>query len=511
MASSEDWQAQFYYAGPVLPSTDRDGSKLVELPSFIELNTAIRHYREMASGIIQQLSISHEIALRTEKILYPPNQNTTKLLSQHLERKISKAAQLLEHNAFVLEKILKPFPVSAIEPEAADFLYKMDEENLPDEDVDSSSDLKHTIARYIPPFSAANGDNANEEKPYAEAVQIIAHLTRDWTREGAILRDEFNWIKEQLWSYHRDSMISTSESALSPILVPGAGIGRLAFDLAFEENNDCSDDYFVHYQFAVEAMDNSIVMAAAAHHLFHIHSNDNNGNITDDQIYNRGQLKIYPFVADSLSNEVDTEWRWDSAHIPEHSVLHKLSQLNDPQILQRPKLSYTIGDFVTTYSSPSKRGKYGSLVSVFFIDTATNIYEYILTIKHALKDGGVWINLGPVQWHSNSQLQPSTNELREMIEAAGFEVKHWEVSEKLVAYRHQDDLDSTYSKDRGSRSTRSEAYRPLRFVATLNTDAPSGDEQEESLLSSIQKVRLSTGRRSIVNMHHDFVEDHQDE
>eukprot|EP00984_Skeletonema_dohrnii_P015540 scaffold6739_cov186-Skeletonema_dohrnii-CCMP3373.AAC.2 len=512
MSSAEledEWHAKFYYAGPsLLSSTDGDGS-IVELPSFLELNSATRHYREMAEGIIKQLSMSHEVALRTEEIFFRHNRSTKQSLSHHLEKKISKAAELLEHNAFVLEEILKPFPVNALEPSTANLICRMDEESKA---VESSSDVQHTIARYIPSFSAknANGDNVNEEQPYAEAVQIIAHLTRDWSEEGAILREEFGWIKQQLWRYHYE-MNQTTESVLSPILVPGAGIGRLAFDLAFAQDEECTNDCFASYPFAVEAMDNSIVMAAAAYHLFH-YSNDSMAS-------NQGQTKIYPFVSDSLSNEVDTQRRWDSAQIPEQSVMDQLRNVHEWQPHQRPKLSYTVGDFVTTYSSTSKQGCYGSLVSVFFIDTATNIYEYILTIRHllknGLKNGGVWINLGPVQWHQNCQLHPTTNELRDMIEAAGFEIKHWEVSEKLVAYRHPDDLDSCHSKERGSRSTRSEAYRPLKFVAVLKTDESprkSKDKEEQCLLSSIQKVRLSTGRRSIVNhIHRDFVEEPDDD
>ena len=495
-ALEDDWHAQFYYAEPpqILSSSTNGDGPLVELPSFLELHSATRHYRNLAGSIVKQLSMSHEVALRTEEIFFGPIHNrSAQSLSHHLEMKISKTAELLEHNAFVLEEILKPFPVNVIESSTTNLVCTLDEDNvfgLSPSAQESSSDVQHSLARYIPSFGAntANSDNFNEEQPYEEAVQIIAHLTRDWSKDGTILRDEYNWIKEQLWRHH--SFPTTTESVLSPILVPGAGIGRLAFDLAFAQDEECTSECFVQYPFAVEANDNSIVMAAAAHHLFHIHNTD---KVTDDSMSNKeGQTKIYPFVSDSFTNEVDSQRRYDSA------VLEKLHIMCDQK--SRPKLSYTVGDFVTTYSSPSKRGQYGSLVSLFFIDTATNIYDYIFTIRHLLRNRGVWINLGPVQWHRNSQLHPTTNELRDMIQAAGFDIKYWEVSEKLVAYRHPDDLDSTHSKERGSRSTRSEAYRPLKFVAVLKTDESSRDGQEEEcLLSSIQKVRLMTGRQPIVN------------
>ena len=491
------WHAKFFYAGPpLLSSIDEDGP-LVELPSFLELHSATRHYRAMADAFVKQLSMSHEVALRTEAIF-----NTTQSMSHHLEQKISKAAELLEHNAFVLEEMLKPFPVNTIETSTNNLVCKMGVEN-PAVQSSSSDDIQQTnIARYIPSFSArnSNGGTVNEEQPYVEAVQIIAHLTRDWSNEGAILREDYSWIKKELFRYHQETAQST-DSVLSPILVPGAGIGRLAFDLAFAEDEERTSDCLTRsYPFAVEAMDNSIVMAAAAHYLYHIYDDSSASNEAP-------HTTIYPFVSDSLSNEVDTQRRWESVQVPEQSVTDQLSKIHNRQPSQRPRLSYTVGEFVTTYSCPSKQGQYGSLVSVFFIDTATNIFEYIWTIKHTLKRGGIWINYGPVQWHQNAQLHPTTDELRDMVEAAGFEVKHWEVSEKLVAYRHPDDLDSIHSKDGRSRSTRSEAYRPLKFVAVLKSSDSHRNGQEDCLLSSIQKVRLSTDRQSIVQNRDFFAED----
>jgi len=37
-----------------------------------------------------------------------------------------------------------------------------------------------------------------------------------------------------------------------------------------------------------------------------------------------------------------------------------------------------------------------AVVTCFFLDTAHNIVEYIEIISKVLKDGGVWINLGPL-------------------------------------------------------------------------------------------------------------------
>jgi len=57
------------------------------------------------------------------------------------------------------------------------------------------------------------------------------------------------------------------------------------------------------------------------------------------------------------------------------------------------------GDFVEVYSDPSQVGVWDAVVTCFFLDTAHNIVEYIEIISRILKDGGVWINLGPLLYH----------------------------------------------------------------------------------------------------------------
>jgi carnosine N-methyltransferase len=39
------------------------------------------------------------------------------------------------------------------------------------------------------------------------------------------------------------------------------------------------------------------------------------------------------------------------------------------------------------------------VLTCFFIDTAQNIVSYIETIATLLREGGVWINFGPLLYH----------------------------------------------------------------------------------------------------------------
>jgi hypothetical protein len=83
-------------------------------------------------------------------------------------------------------------------------------------------------------------------------------------------------------------------------------------------------------------------------------------------------------------------------------------------------------------------------------------------IKGLLKPDGLWINVGPVQWHRNALLRPSIDELRDLISAFGFEIVHWKVDATPLPYR-QDDSDVP-DGDSFVRYTNFDAYRPLRFV-----------------------------------------------
>lgn len=267
--------------------------------------------------------------------------------------------------------------------------------------------------------------------------------------------------------------------SLSPVLVPGAGLARLAFDIAFSHSHDADGTSMRHYPFAVEAVDNSLVMGAAAYNLI-------NRAIEGDT------LTIYPKVADPHINEVDSQKRWQPATFPENDVLDHYQFLEKQQSSHRPSLSYVVADFVTVYASPAKHAVFGSILTSFFIDTATNIYEYILTVRNLLRVGGVWMNLGPVQWHGNAQLKPSTEELKDIIELSGFQIVTWEISESLMAYRLNDDIVA---------GTRVEAYRPLKFVAILQPDesAVKSEAQEGNLQSSLFRMRQLTGRKVVMD------------
>ena len=90
-----------------------------------------------------------------------------------------------------------------------------------------------------------------------------------------------------------------------------------------------------------------------------------------------------------------------------------------------PQLSMCAGDFVEVYSRPESKAKWNAVVTCFFIDTAPVLHEYVETIMHALKPGGVWINHGPLLWHWRCPFENTTDpRYAKSVEFSFDEVEH---------------------------------------------------------------------------------------
>ena len=106
----EQWKASFYYIPTHTTNSNEDSLDKDGLPTFNELKVALNKYRDMTDDILYQLSRAHEVASRTEQILYPNHDAySPTLLSSKLEHKIKRSAETLEENMIVLERLLKPF------------------------------------------------------------------------------------------------------------------------------------------------------------------------------------------------------------------------------------------------------------------------------------------------------------------------------------------------------------------------------------------------------------------
>ena len=366
-------------------------------PEWKDIGYALETYEEEVTVLMNGLSRSLEVARESEWDMFVDGMEPTYLLSKQLQQRINRLSTLLEENTRLLrQELLIPFPVTKLLPN-----------ELTSDTV--SWAIQNTPSPTEPPHRAMK--QTMESSAYDSVSQVMAHITRDWTVLGTFVRKRmYDWCRREI-----ASRLALGDS----ILVPGSGLGRLAFDLA-------CDGYLV------EANEISLLMASAAHAILH------------RQV--RGTL--YPFLMDYFTNEVHSEWRYESVPFPDVDVSYDIARGGG-------SLSYTIGDFVETYAASHRQ--HDGIVTCFFLDTATNIYEYLWTIQQVLRVHGVWVHVGPLQWHRNALLHPSADELKGLVETFGFDIVHWSIDLEPIDYRYEDTTTA--------RSTKYEAFKPLRMVA----------------------------------------------
>lgn len=159
----------------------------------------------------------------------------------------------------------------------------------------------------------------------------------------------------------------------SRLLVPGAGLCRLAYDLSR-----------LHHH--VIALDNSVIMLSTAHKLLTLPPS-------------APPIVFHPYLHDPLTNQASPTARYQPATIDDFPRIP--DSVSGPSFLSglgrgRGSLSLEYGD-LRRFVSPANVGQLDGVVTCFFIDTAANVLDYLGHIHSLLRPGGVWINLGPLQ------------------------------------------------------------------------------------------------------------------
>ncbi|ETW77530.1 hypothetical protein HETIRDRAFT_327542, partial [Heterobasidion irregulare TC 32-1] len=241
----------------------------------------------------------------------------------------------------------------------------------------------------------------------------LKQFVRDWSQEGREEREaSYTPLKDALVEHFSD--IPVEERRNLHVLVPGAGLGRLAFDVA-KLGFACQGNEFSHY------------MLLSSYFIL---------NCTDTI----NQYTLYPYVH-SFSN------------LPDRAAI--LREVKIPDVLPGglapgSNFSLVAGDFEEIYGSDSDdengpySGPWDAILTCFFIDTAKNIVNYLRIIHKILAPGGVWINLGPLLWHfeNNSSNDPSIEldleEVKELARTIGFEIKN----ERTISTTYVNNQDS---------------------------------------------------------------------
>lgn len=199
-----------------------------------------------------------------------------------------------------------------------------------------------------------------------KARSTLRQFFRDWSAEGA---------SERQRSYGPVMQALADEQARRPgeqlrVLVPGAGLGRLVFDL-------CCAGY------ASEGNEISYHQLLASSYIL---------NYTEAA----GQHTIYPWVH-SFSNHPTRARHLQACGVPDVHPGQTLQTLQTSTF--QGTMAMCAADFLCLYGDADHADTYDAVTCVFFLDTAPNLIRYLETIRHCLRPGGLLINVGPLLWH----------------------------------------------------------------------------------------------------------------
>lgn len=222
-----------------------------------------------------------------------------------------------------------------------------------------------------------------------KARSCVNQFYREWSAEGAIERskcfDPIIATLEREFSAKSQSVPELDRGDLR-VLVPGAGLGRLVFDVCRAGFSVEGNEISYH-----ELMASSLVL---------------------NHTQKAGQFKIAPFVL-NCSNHTSRADQLQTFQIPDVHPGAELANAVGSKTPAYERMSMSTGDFCVLYSNAEYHEAFDAVATVFFIDTAPNVIRYIEAVQNCLKPGGLWINLGPLLWHHSSRKEVDGEESNE--------------------------------------------------------------------------------------------------
>jgi carnosine N-methyltransferase len=239
-----------------------------------------------------------------------------------------------------------------------------------------------------------------EEHRYFEEYLIrgffMSCLMRDWTLESKPERDNNygNVLKEVKKYYNYDDKNLMKKNNYKA-LVPGTGCSRMAFELAKRG-------------FEVEANDFCFIYI-----------------LCDDYLFNYSHKNEFQFCPSihTFANNYSESSVIKRYSFPDVDIRDELEKSGAKPI------TFIKGDFLLKYKGI--KDQYDLIVTLFFIDVSKNIIEYVEIMHDLLKKGGVWVNLGCLDYFHSRNLNSidlTWDELRQVIINYDFDIKN-EVTE----------------------------------------------------------------------------------
>ncbi|KAM9465268.1 carnosine N-methyltransferase-like [Salvelinus alpinus] len=221
----------------------------------------------------------------------------------------------------------------------------------------------------------------------------IKQFVRDWSEAGQAERDScYLPLIQEIQRLFPSNKCDVSKVS---VLVPGAGLGRLAWEIA-------------RLGYACQGNEWSFFMLFSS-------------NFVLNRCEKVNSMTLYPWIHQFSNNKRSSD----------QTRPISFPDVNPQSLPPNSDFSMVAGDFQEVYTEPNT---WDCVATCFFIDTAHNVIDYVETIWNILKPGGVWINLGPLLYHFENManelsIELSYEDVRAAILKYGF---HLEVERESV-------------------------------------------------------------------------------
>lgn len=225
---------------------------------------------------------------------------------------------------------------------------------------------------------------------YDKVRHVMKQIVREWSDEG---EKERATGFERVFDYLETEYPIFQERSKVRVLVPGAGLGRLNYELV-ARGFWCQGNEFSYH------------MLLASSYIL-------------NQAYSANEYSIFPFIHYG-SNQRSRDLQTRPVYLPDVHPSAELDVLQQrhPFVNFGENMSIVAGSFTDLYGPEGasasdfhskepaavefcrqNKESMDCVVTHFFLDTASNVIDYLKTIDHCLKPGALWINFGPLLWH----------------------------------------------------------------------------------------------------------------
>ena len=257
------------------------------------------------------------------------------------------------------------------------FLY-LDTLNAVDDGIDKNAELASAILQSglqsfgIPPLKSWKVKDEKDPNGWRglatsndldKARSTLRQFYRDWSAEGAGEREAC--YRPVFRALQKERQVRSGSKLR--VLVPGAGLGRLVFELCCEGYDTEGNEISFH-----QLLSSSYIL---------------------NHCQKKNEHTLFPWIH-SFSNHESRSNHLKSVQVPD---VHPGTTL--PAVKGAGEMSMSASDFLLLYGKEEHQGTFDAVATVFFLDTAPNIIRYIETVRKCLRRGGLLINVGPLLWH----------------------------------------------------------------------------------------------------------------